>query len=152
MAMEKAKFRVSILSRIDSNVNRFKFYQQSSFVIPFFRVKCLSYLKELAYTLNLVFRFVNCLIELMLEINVMSEGLISGFVFCRSSIKCFLIGVSFLCFLHPFLNKIIFWDQLQDVDLVFQFSSFFKFSKFSGVDQFRIVKSSHRRCSIKKVF
>ena len=119
MAMEKAKFRVSILSRIDSNVNRFKFYQQSSFVIPFFRVKCLSYLKELAYTLNPVFRFVNCLIELMLEINVMSEGLISGFVFCRSSIKYFLIGVSFLCYLHPFLNKIIFWDQLQDVDLVF---------------------------------
>ena len=142
MAMEKAKFRVSILSRIDSNVNRFKFYQQSSFVIPFFRVKCLSYLKELAYTLNPVFRFVNCLIELMLEINVMSEGLISGFVFCRSSIKHFLIGVSFLCFLHLFLNKIIFWDQLQDVDLVFQFSSFFSFLSFLVQTSFGLSKAA----------
>ena len=65
--MEKAKFRVSILSRIDSNVNRFKSYQLLSFVIPFFRVKCSSYLKELAYILNPFYICINCLIDLIMS-------------------------------------------------------------------------------------
>lgn len=85
--MEKTKFRVSLLSRIDSNVNRFKSCQLSSFVIPYFSTKCSSYLKELAYILYPVFRLINYLIGVILEINVMSDGLISSFVSYRSSVK-----------------------------------------------------------------
>lgn len=85
--MEKTKFRVSPLSRIDSNVNRFKSCQLASFVIPYFSTKYSSYLKELAYILYPVFRLINYLIGVILEINVMSDGLISSFVSYRSSVK-----------------------------------------------------------------
>ena len=83
-----------------------------------YRVKCSSYLKELIYIFNTIFRLINCLIDLTLEINVMSNELISGFLFYRSSVKLFLGGVAFkkrpiqsvLCILHPSSNTInFFW-------------------------------------------
>ena len=112
---------------IQKLINRFKFYQLSSFAIPFFRVKWSSYIKELAYILNPIFRLINCLDDLILEINVMLNGLISGFVFFRSNMKFFfrrcyllkMIGlISFMLFTPFFKHNQFFGGQRQDVVLV----------------------------------
>ena len=83
----KSKFKVSFLSRIDSNISRFKFYRLSDFVIPFFRVKCSSYSTVLPYLLSPIFRHINCLADLIPKINAMSDGFISELLFRRFSIK-----------------------------------------------------------------
>ena len=66
------KFRVSFLSTIDLNVNCFKFYHLSNFVNQTF---------ELSERINLYSKCnietdINCLINLILEIIVTSDGLI----------------------------------------------------------------------------
>ena len=46
--------------------------------------------EEISLYFKTNFQILNCLIDLILEINVMLDGLISGFLFLRSSIKFFL--------------------------------------------------------------
>ena len=46
--------------------------------------------EEISLYFKTNFQILNCLIDLILEINVMLDGLISGFLFLRSSMKFFL--------------------------------------------------------------
>ena len=46
--------------------------------------------EEISLYFKTNFQIFNCLIDLILEINVMLDGLISGFLFLRSSMKFFL--------------------------------------------------------------
>ena len=46
--------------------------------------------EEISLYFKTNFQILNCLIDLILEINVMLDGLISGFLFLTSSMKFFL--------------------------------------------------------------
>ena len=117
------------MSRIDPNVNRFKLYQLSCFVIPFFCDSLFqSEMFELPEGICLYFKsnFQTCLTYLILEINVMSAGLILDFVFYRSSRKRFFSSWCYLkkdrfnqfyTFRTLIQTKSIFWDQIQDLVL-----------------------------------
>ena len=93
------------LSRNDSHVNRFKSHHFSSYVIPFRRVKYWSHLEELAYVLSPIFIYIRCLVDLILEINVMPHWLISKLLFYRSNLKWFYLlkktgVINFILFTH----------------------------------------------------
>ena len=79
-----------------SNVDSFKLYHLSSFVIPFFRIKSSSYTKELAFISSSTFKYINCLIALTLAKNYV-RWINFWAPFCRSIWSDFFLGNIWKC-------------------------------------------------------